>query len=436
MKPELSVIIPLYNHENFIEKTLDCLAAQALSLEIIVINDQSTDNSSARVKTWKASHETPLTLVDNDEKMYALRSRLKGVEYASADNIMFVDADDSLCGTQELAVALQEKHATQCDIIHFRSTCINPKGENTGEALFNAPLSTQKIIGDAIFAAYVSRKYPPVTLWGKIFSKTLLEKVSPIVQQKQIYRFEDKLFVSLCMLYAKSYKGCHAYVYNYKLSDIWSIEKYAGRAHDLFVIYEIMQGCMQEKDVAPATKQAFNTFVENRLTNNVGLLCLLAQKDLQINNTLQADMLKKVLTFLPMDNFLMALFFSLCTNIQRIENIEKHLYAHEGLPESTVEDYTRTMLRYYFEINLLHEKYSHEAKNSAEIELLLAKQARSLCKALQKNFNGNFPHKVHHEAGKKLSAYGALEDIICALIFANAHFVKRLQNIFSVLKMN
>ncbi|WP_261179249.1 glycosyltransferase [Anaerobacillus sp. CMMVII] len=46
MKPKVSIIVPIYNVENYLERCFDSLLAQTLSdIEIIAINDGSTDNS-------------------------------------------------------------------------------------------------------------------------------------------------------------------------------------------------------------------------------------------------------------------------------------------------------------------------------------------------------------------------------------------------------
>ena len=50
---KLSVIIPVYNTEQYIEKCLDSIANQTMKdLEIIIVNDGSKDNSEKEIKEW------------------------------------------------------------------------------------------------------------------------------------------------------------------------------------------------------------------------------------------------------------------------------------------------------------------------------------------------------------------------------------------------
>jgi len=58
MKPLVSILIPLYNHEQFIEKTLNSIIEDSYSnKEIIIINDGSTDNSNNIVNEWIIQHK-------------------------------------------------------------------------------------------------------------------------------------------------------------------------------------------------------------------------------------------------------------------------------------------------------------------------------------------------------------------------------------------
>ena len=89
--PKFSVIIPLYNKEKDIKKTLESLCSQSFSdFEVIIINDGSTDGSENEVKKFS---DDRIKLFSKKNEGVALTRNL-GVEKANAKHIVFLDADD------------------------------------------------------------------------------------------------------------------------------------------------------------------------------------------------------------------------------------------------------------------------------------------------------------------------------------------------------
>lgn len=93
MKMKLSVIIPLYNTQDFIKSCLDGILSQSLSdFEIIIIDDGSTDNSVKIVNEYmKIDNRIKLIQQENSGASVA---RNKGIEVSLGKYITFVDSDD------------------------------------------------------------------------------------------------------------------------------------------------------------------------------------------------------------------------------------------------------------------------------------------------------------------------------------------------------
>ena len=86
-----SVIIPLYNKENFIENTLKSVLNQSFTdFEVIIVNDESTDASEQKAKQFIDSR-IRYFLKENDGVSSA---RNYGINLAKAEHITFIDADD------------------------------------------------------------------------------------------------------------------------------------------------------------------------------------------------------------------------------------------------------------------------------------------------------------------------------------------------------
>ena len=93
--PEVSVIIPVYNSEKYVEKCICSVMAQTLpELEIIIINDGSTDESG-RILRELAQKDSRIVLLEQENQGVAA-ARNQGVEKATGKYLTFVDGDDYL----------------------------------------------------------------------------------------------------------------------------------------------------------------------------------------------------------------------------------------------------------------------------------------------------------------------------------------------------
>jgi len=87
-----SVIIPLYNKENFIANTLQSVLDQSFSdFELIIVSDYGTDKSLDIVKTYT---DPRIKIIEHIENKGLSASRNTGIKNSTADHIAFLDADD------------------------------------------------------------------------------------------------------------------------------------------------------------------------------------------------------------------------------------------------------------------------------------------------------------------------------------------------------
>lgn len=91
-EPVVSVIIPVYNGERFLSQAVDSALAQQVPLEILVINDCSTDNTERVMERYR---ENPaVRYLVNEKNLGAGGSRNRGVKLAKGTYVAFLDADD------------------------------------------------------------------------------------------------------------------------------------------------------------------------------------------------------------------------------------------------------------------------------------------------------------------------------------------------------
>lgn len=122
-KPKVSIIIPLYNTEKYIEECLKSILKQSLpDLEIIIIDDGSTDRSVDIVKEFiKFDIRFSLFIQNNHGAWHA---RNKGISLAKGEYVMFLDCDDWL---NEKAVEYMYEKAISydADIVTGNVICYN-----------------------------------------------------------------------------------------------------------------------------------------------------------------------------------------------------------------------------------------------------------------------------------------------------------------------
>ena len=189
-KIEISIIIPIYNAEKYLKKTLDSICSQKYgNYEVLMINDGSTDNSE----------EICLNYANNNEKFkYFLKknsgvsdTRNYGIQKSKGNYICFADADDMLDENYLIdfinTLKQYEADIVCCGIKKFR----NESKINKGHVKINC---------ETVFANNNYEKYNTLFseyggyVWNKIFKKDIIKKYD-IRFSKDIYMCEDMLFL-------------------------------------------------------------------------------------------------------------------------------------------------------------------------------------------------------------------------------------------------
>ena len=92
MKPILSIVVPVYNAEAFVARTIENLLAESVSKEIILVNDGSTDGSLEILQTYASKYSC--IRVINQENSGVSSARNVGMDAAIGEYIFFNDCDD------------------------------------------------------------------------------------------------------------------------------------------------------------------------------------------------------------------------------------------------------------------------------------------------------------------------------------------------------
>ena len=167
MNKLLSIIIPVYNGEKYIEKCLDSVLSQTYSnIEVIIINDGSTDNSYQILQEY-AKQDNRIFLL-NQENAGSSLTRNTGIKYSKGEYITFVDVDDYL--EIDAYEKVMNKLQDDIDIACFSVSCDYTK-EN---------YSINKILKSGIFSkdeAVIELFNKDIfnALWNKVYKVSLIK---------------------------------------------------------------------------------------------------------------------------------------------------------------------------------------------------------------------------------------------------------------------
>lgn len=117
--PILSVLVPVYNVEKYLNKCLDSIISQTYKdFEIVCVNDGSTDGSLNILQEFKEKYNGKFIIV-NQENKGSLVARKSAVMTAEGKYSIFIDSDDWLTSNDSLEVIMDIVQKEECDIVRF-----------------------------------------------------------------------------------------------------------------------------------------------------------------------------------------------------------------------------------------------------------------------------------------------------------------------------
>ena len=195
--PWLSVIIPIYNAERYIDICIKSILKQRFkSFELILVNDGSTDNTSEICKSY--------TQADKRVKYYekenggSFKARLFGVEHARGTYITFCDSDDYYPNKRVFSKIYQTLNESDLDAMQFAY-----------RRVFNHLTLAARAVKQPLFIdreSFVKNEYPiflcsfyenshlTMNVWNKVYKRTMLKELPSSEKANRIFWGEDLVF--------------------------------------------------------------------------------------------------------------------------------------------------------------------------------------------------------------------------------------------------
>lgn len=200
-KTDVSIVIPVYNAESFIEKCLDMITGQTMErIEIICVDDGSTDGTLGILERYALKDDRIKVISENNAGGGAARNR--GMREATGKYILFIDCDDFYEPTM-VEDAFRRAEETQAEITVYKSDQYNM---DTDEYIYEdwamiewalppyEPFAYRQISVN-IFKAFVG------WAWDKLYLREFVEKNGLKFQEQRTTN--DALFVFGALVLAK-----------------------------------------------------------------------------------------------------------------------------------------------------------------------------------------------------------------------------------------
>ena len=191
--PFVSIVMPVYNAEKYLEQTMDSLLAQSMkNIEIIAVDDGSTDGSLTLLK--KYADKDKRVKVYTQKNKYAGVARNKGLKHAHGEYVLFLDSDDFF-EPELVEETYYAAMVNEADVVMYGANCFNNETGKTwiGKHLLDANYVPEKQpfnckdCPDTIFQ--ISNAVP----WTKLFRRKFIKKTG--LKFQEIYNANDVFFV-------------------------------------------------------------------------------------------------------------------------------------------------------------------------------------------------------------------------------------------------
>ena len=228
MSKTISVIIPAYNAERFLGESLDSVLAQTYTeLEIIVVNDASSDGTAAVIERY-AARDRRVRAVHKSVNEGVSYARNDALDLATGEYLLFVDSDDWIePDTCQRAVESLQTHGADLVLwsyIREVGADSRPKRIFEGDQIFGEDTVREKLYR-RMAGAYGEELAQPenadalCTIWGKLYRRKLIEENHirfPDIRKTGTY--EDGLFNLEVMRHVRSAVYLDDYLYHYRRS--------------------------------------------------------------------------------------------------------------------------------------------------------------------------------------------------------------------------
>ncbi len=212
---KVSVITPCYNAENCLDIYIEKLALQSVgmdALEIIMVDDCSTDGTLKKLQEIEAKYPESVMLIPLEQNVRQGAARNIALQYASADYILYLDADDTL-HPKAVEKLLKKAREDDADVVQFLSTDTYEVGSINNETKSGKKDLYVPIADDDTRKMFVMSDAVVYGCWNKLYRRRILTDNN--LRFAEGVLLEEPLLTFPLYFYIKKFSMLNEYLYNY-----------------------------------------------------------------------------------------------------------------------------------------------------------------------------------------------------------------------------
>lgn len=266
-KKQISIIVPIYNIEQYLDRCISSIVAQTYKdIEIILVDDGSTDDSGMICDKYASADQRVKVIHKSNGGLVSARK--KGLSVAEGEYIGFVDGDDFIeeMMYEKLVTSIEEQ---QVDFIHSgylknSNQIYSVKSEK--KYRLNSMVNKIEIIRDLVLDETREQSITP-SIWSKLFRSNLIKEIYANVPDSQPYG-EDLLCLCECILKCDTFGVISDAYYNYlKRGDSICNEKKIDNIQREMRLYETLKRLFEKYGLYAEIHDSLERFyLKNLLT--------------------------------------------------------------------------------------------------------------------------------------------------------------------------
>ena len=251
---KLSIIIPVYNVEKYLEKCLNSLCGLKIENEIIIINDGTKDSSLEIAEKFKKNHKNENILIMSQENQGLSEARNNGMKIAKGEYISFIDSDDFVdTGNYEKFVNEVIKDNVDIGIGRYKKIIEKTEGDTQSLECITEIRNYNKgeiRTGKEYFDIMYRNDMHGSEVWDDVFRREFLLENNIFFKKGRMH--EDEIFTAETLLKAKKVRFYGIYYYNYlqrekSIMSTKSLKNYLDMEKNINEIYNFMLAETDEK---------------------------------------------------------------------------------------------------------------------------------------------------------------------------------------------
>lgn len=304
--PVVSVIIPVYNTDQYLNECLDSAINQTLqNIEIVCINDGSTDNSLSILEEYEKKYPRVTVISQQNKGLGAARNC--GIQHSKGKYVFFLDSDDYIdTSVLEKTVRLAEDNTLDAVVFNFKQFAESEELINQHPHFINTIPGTPQIYAgfEYLKTAKEYGAYSPV-IWNVLWSRSFLQQNSLSFLEGIIH--EDLLFSFRAFMAASAVMPIPDVLYHYRARE-GAVTNNPISAKNVYGYFECIKGILEyalKKDYEPDREYILRRTYAEMTHFTYTLYSILSPEEragLNFQREIENDLFRQIIDFYQIDS--------------------------------------------------------------------------------------------------------------------------------------